>query len=229
MTGISEELKCCKNLIIGADELIKAVIFDIDGVLLDSYEANFDFFQKLMEKAGYPGKPTEEEFRKAFHLNMKEAIRLFSSSFDEIEINRIWEMGRKREVSYDSELLKMPAGCEGILSQLKKKYQLAIVTSRIKNSIYESRQMRELESLFEVEVSCEDTKNHKPHPDPLLLATKKLGVNPEECVYVGDMESDIMAARSANMKIILFSKIKIDGADAETFEFSELPKIIESL
>ena len=71
--------------------MIKAVIFDIDGVLLDSFEANLKFFQDLMIKFGYRP-PTREEFPPIFHLNMWDAIEALTKSDSEVEIRKIWDI-----------------------------------------------------------------------------------------------------------------------------------------
>jgi len=108
-------------------------------------------------------------------------------------------------------------------------YLLGIVTSRIKESVYESPKLAKLEKYFKVAVSYQDTTNHKPHPEPLLFAAQKLGAKPEECVYIGDVENDIKAARAAGMKVIIYSKNKFDQADACTSSFIKLPELISSL
>lgn len=208
--------------------MIKAVIFDIDGVLLDSFEANLKFFQDLMIKTGYRP-PTREEFSAIFHLSMMDAIKALTKSSSEEEIKRIWEIGRGRGVGYNVNLLKTPKGAEEVIEKLSKSYLLGIVTSRIKESIYESPELKKLEKYFKVAVSYQDTTNHKPHPDPLLLAAQKLGVKPEVCVYIGDVENDIRAARAAGMKVVIYSKSHFDQADAYTPSFTELPKLISSL
>src|SRR3989304_7052157 len=110
--------------------MIKAVIFDIDGVLLDSFEANLKFFQDLMIKFGYPP-PTKEEFPPIFHLNMWNAIRVLTKSDSEEEIKKIWEAGGSREIKYPTELLFMPESAEEEVKGLSKNYALAIVTNRI--------------------------------------------------------------------------------------------------
>lgn len=209
--------------------MIKAVIFDIDGVLLDSYEANFRFYCSLLEAAGYKG-PTQKEFPNYFHMSMYDGIKAMTGLEDEDEVKRIWEMGRGKDnvVSYPVELLAMPDGCEKVMKKLAGKYKLGIVTSRIRESTYEGP-MAKLRDLFDASVSYQDTENHKPHPEPLHLAAKKLGLKPEECVYIGDMPSDIKAANAARMKIILYSKDYIEGANAETADFKELPKLIEEV
>ena len=78
-------------------------------------------------------------------------------------------------------------------------------------------------------VAYEDTENHKPHPEPLLLAAKSLNVSPEECVYIGDVENDLIAGRAAGMKVIIYAKEAILGADAQTASFKELPQLIQKL
>lgn len=208
--------------------MIKAIIFDIDGVLLDSFEANLKFFQDLMIKTGYRP-PTREEFITIFHLSMMDAIKELTKSDSGEEIKRIWEIGRSREVEYDVDLLKVPEGIGEVLEKLSKNYLLGIVTSRIKESVYESPKLAKLEKYFKGEVSYQDTKNHKPHPEPLLFAAEKLKVKPKECVYIGDVENDIKAARAAGMRIIIYSKNNFPQADACTNLFINLPKLISFL
>ena len=107
----------------------------------------------------------------------------------------------------DRTALYMIKNAEKVVDILHKKYLLGIVTSRIKETVYESPELAKLQKHFKVAVSYQDTINHKPHPEPLLLAVKKLEVRPEECVYVGDVENDIKAGKDAGMKTILYSKI----------------------
>lgn len=208
--------------------MIKAVIFDIDGVLLDSFEANLKFFQDLMIKFGYRP-PSREEFPLIFHLNMWDAIKALTKSDSEEEIQRIWGAGRDDVVEYPIELLNMPDGAEETIKALNKNYSLGIVTSRIRNSVYEAPQLAKLKGHFKATVAYEDTLRHKPDPEPLLLAVEKLGVKPEESVYVGDVENDIKAAREAGMKAIIYSRDKVDGADAYISSFKELPSVVASL
>ena len=208
--------------------MIKAIIFDIDGVLLDSFEANLKFFQDLMIKTGYRP-PTREEFPAILHLSMMDAIKVLTKSAPEEEIKKIWEIGRGCEVGYDVGLPKTPEGAEEVIEKLSKSYLLGIVTSRIKESVYESSKLAKLEKYFKVAVSYQDTINHKPHPEPLFFAAQKLEVKSEECVYIGDVENDIKAARAAGIKVIIYSKNKFDQADACTSSFTKLPELILSL
>ncbi|MFA5386489.1 MAG: HAD family hydrolase [Candidatus Paceibacterota bacterium] len=208
--------------------MIKAVIFDIDGVLLDSFEANLIFFQNLMNKSGYKP-PTRQEFQTMFHLSLVETIKILTKSTSEEEIKKIYDLGESSEIGYHTELIKMPEGSEEILKSLSKNYTLAIVTGRTKSNVYEVPELAKLRNYFKIAISYQDTENHKPHPEPLLLAAQKLNIQPEETVYIGDVENDIKAARAAGMKIIIYSKNKIGDADAYASSFIELPELIKSL
>lgn len=181
-----------------------------------------------MIKTGYRP-PTREEFSAIFHLSMMDAIRILSKSKSEEEIKKIWEIGRGRNIKYDVDLLKIPERAEDVIKKLNKNYLLGIVTSRIKESVYESPKLAKLKKFFKVAVSYQDTVNHKPHPEPLLLAAKKLKVKPEECIYIGDAENDIRAAHAAGMKAIIYSKNNFPQADARAISFIKLPELILNL
>ena len=207
--------------------MIKALVFDIDGVLIDSFDANLKFFQDLLSKAGYKP-PTKKEYSPIFHLSMLDVVRICTKSADEKEIKRIWEMGRSRKLKYPILLLKTTKNVEKTIIELSGKYLLGIVTNRMKEGIYKIPVLSRLQKYFQITVAYQDTVNHKPHPDPLLLACKKLGVNPDEAVYVGDAQSDIIAGKAAGMKVIFFSQVTNKNADATTSQFQKLPKLVES-
>lgn len=209
--------------------MIKAVIFDVDGVLLDSFEANLKFFNDLLRKFGHTP-PTREEYKGLMASHMKAIIKQFSKLESEDEIQKIWIVGRdKKEVPYPSHLLNLPDALEETIKILHKDFILGIVTSREGSGVYRIPQLASLKKYFKVIISFEDTNDHKPHPAPLLLAAQKLNIKPEECVYIGDTETDLKAARSAGMKAIIFSKEIFKDAHAQTVIFSKLPEIIKSI
>ncbi len=72
--------------------MIHAILFDVDGVLLDSLEANWRFFQDLMRAAGHPA-PTRDTYTSMFHLSMKEVIVALTKPAEGEEVNRIWDLG----------------------------------------------------------------------------------------------------------------------------------------
>lgn len=208
--------------------MINAVVFDVDGVLIDSLNANVKFYQDLLVYVGYKS-PSRSEIFKLLHLPMMDVIKILTKRKSEKEIKRIWQQGKSRSVPYPYDLVRTPKDLEQTIKELNKKYYLGIVTSRIRGGVFTVPQLTNCKKYFKVAVYYEDTKKHKPNPDPLLLASKKLKIIPESIVYIGDMESDIQSAKTAHMKMILYRKENSFNAQYWTYSFNSLPKIISSL
>ncbi|MFA6588344.1 MAG: HAD family hydrolase [Patescibacteria group bacterium] len=208
------------------DKVIKAVIFDIDGVLLDSFEANLKFFQNIFQASGY-APPSRKDYEQMFHLSMLDVIKKISGSADEKEVMRIFNLGKDRAHFFPFELLKIPKDSESTLKALSKKYVLSITTSRVKEGVWPVPQLATLQKYFKVAVTYEDTEKHKPHPAPLLLTSEKMNVKPGEAVYIGDAETDIIAAKAAGMKVIIYSKKIITGANFCTSSFKKIPELVK--
>lgn len=207
--------------------MIKAVIFDVDGTLLDSFEANLKFYQDLMAQSGY-GSITREQYREMIHLSRREMIRALIHPTDE-EMERVWALGEVLANEAPVGLLRMPEGAGETVKILSEKYFLGIVTSGLRDTVYKAPELSALRHFFRVTVCYEDTVRHKPDPEPLLFAAERLGVSPDEAVYVGDTPSDLQAARAAEMKIIMYGKNSNDDADASVSSFKELPARIAIL
>ncbi len=209
---------------------IKAIIFDIDGVLLDSLESNIKFFQALMQKAGYK-KPPRKIVKENFHLTMREMIRELTGNAHEKEIMRIWKMGkssRYREFA-DIPCGNIPEDSIKVVKHLGEHYKLGLVTGRIKIGVSEMFKLTKNEKHFSVVVSFEDYKKAKPDPEPLMMACKKLNARPEEAIYIGDAETDMRAAEAAGMHFILFSSKKMGGAKYMTNSFCKIPEIVSRI
>lgn len=209
--------------------MIRAVLFDVDGVLLDSFEANLKFVQDLARHVGYPA-PTREMYSRMFHLHLRAVVEKLTKATPE-EVERICDIAM-RDVPYDNSLVGVHGGVLETLPLLQG-YVLGIVTSRTSERVEEIPHISKLHELFSVVVTYEDTKRHKPYPDPLLLAAEKLGVEPGNCVYVGDQKTDLEAAHAAGMRAIIFStdykNESFAAADAKIDDFRKIPELILDL
>lgn len=209
--------------------MIRAILFDCDGVLLDSFEANYAFYVSFMKENGYKV-PTKEMYRKRFHLSLFDVVKSLLPKKPQEEIDRLVTIGRKlaRE-RYRNDLMKIPNGLEEVIKTLRKQYKIGLVTSRIRGRVFFVPKLAPFEKYFQTKIYYEDTVKHKPDPEPLLLAAKKLRVKPEECIYIGDSHTDRVAADAAGMKIILYNKTKPDGDVPWTPEFKNLLHLVEIL
>lgn len=209
--------------------MLKAIIFDVDGVLVDSKNANVDLFKRLLVKAGY-AEPSIDEILKCFHLPLWQSLEKLTGSDDKNEIQRVFNIVKEPNFrAGTAKFWEFPLKLEEILAELHQKYKLAIVTSRIKIGMDDIFNHRKIQHLFDVVVTFEDYKNPKPHPEPLLIAVKKLNISPDETIYIGDSETDIEAAKKARMRSIHLSVKKHRDASAGITEFGELTSVIKSL
>ena len=174
---------------------IRAVLFDWDGTLLNSYEADLRAYLSMFHALGINW--TEREL--ALHyspnwLRVYRAAELPRAKW--IEADRLWTR------AYKLEKPPLLAGARHIVRVLARKFNLGIVTSGNRPRV--RRQLREFQlvNYFSACVCSEDASQRKPHPAPLQLALKRLRRAPEHCVYVGDTAEDIEMARRAGVRAI---------------------------
>lgn len=209
--------------------MLKAIIFDVDGVLVDSREANVAIYKKLFVLAGYP-EPSREEILALFHMPLWQSIQKITGTTDDAEVDRIWNMAQDdRDSIQDISLFEFPDNLEVVLETLYGKYRLAIVTSRIRVGMNDVFRAKDLRHLFDEVVVYEDYDNPKPHPEPLHVALKRLKLTADEVVYIGDAHTDVEAARDAGVRIIHVAEEKHDDATAGIKELSELLDAIQDL
>lgn len=174
-----------------------AIIFDLDGTLIDSMPYHVKAFQKLYSVRGIKinlnearnlmGLPAAEIIA---HLNKKHQVK-----------DNVLKMRDERR-SYFFELIKNKditiKGVKKTIGEIKKEYKTAIVTGSSRKS-YLGSTNKEFQKLFDCVICVDDVKNAKPAPDELLLAAKKLKVKHSECLMIGDSIFDQMAAKRAKM------------------------------
>ena len=199
----------------------KAILFDMDGVLIDSKRANRIFYQNLLEHFGYK-RPAAKVVDALFGLTLSDAIRALAKGAPESRLNEIYTVALGDEIPYPYDLVKPTDKEEGkILETLSKVYSLGIVTNSDNTDLKYAASFLNLDS-FKVIITAEDFSRPKPDPEPLLLAAKRLGVEPNECVYIGDLETDMEAARAAGMRFILYSRKPAGYAVAKARSFTDI-------
>ena len=207
--------------------MIKAVIFDIDGVLVDSFEANHQFLKNVTKllKLKFASK---KSYKVNFALPFRELLKKENDIVDHSKLDKLIEKARKK-VKYPFHLIKTFDECEETLNKLNKKYKLALVTGRTLSGLKVYYQHSKNRKLFKAAVTLTDVKNHKPHPESLLQAAKKLKIKPSEAIYIGDAKSDMLAAKAAGMKSIIFNKKPVKGASANISHFKQIIPTINKL
>lgn len=205
------------------------MLLDWDGTLLNSYASDTRSYLAMFRKLDINWGITElERYYSPNWYRVYEAARIPRRDWG--KANRIWRL------AYAEENPVLLPGARRVLEWLGARFQLGLVTSGSGSRVRRQIQKFHLADHFSVCICSEDTSKKKPNPAPLRLALKRLGVEPEECVYVGDAPEDIEMARRAGVRAAgvlgLFptaKRIREQRPDVLLRSIGELPGYLRSL
>ena len=181
--------------------MIEAVVFDLDGILIDSEHVWDEVRQQLADERG--GHWNENASRDMMGMSSIEWSRYMRDvvglTEEPEEISA--EVVRRLEDRYRSELPLIP-GAEQAVESLAARWPLALASSSNRELIDLVLESSGLGRYFTASVSSEEVARGKPAPDVFLEAARRLGVEPTHCAAVEDSENGILAAKAAGMRTI---------------------------
>ena len=207
--------------------MIKAVIFDLDGVLVSTDEMHFKAWSRLAEEIGITSFTKEDNLRQRGVSRMA-SLEIVLEKSDKKFSTEEKEKLAERKNTYYCEMLKSLTpndvldGALEFLKYLKPNGIKTAVGSASKNApiILERTGLRE----YLDAVSCGlDVTKSKPDPEVFLVAAKKLGIAPEDCLVVEDAHAGIMAAKNGNMYALAVGAAY--GDDMADFSMKNLAKL----
>ena len=178
------------------------VIFDLDGVLVDSGWAHKQSWYDLAEKEGFS--MTDEFFYSTFGMQNYQIIPMLlgrDASSGEVDRLSDWKEQRYREII--EEKLAPSDGTKSLLIDLKNEdFLLAVGSSAPWANLELVLERTDLMYYFDAYVSGEDVTNGKPAPDTFLKAAEKLSLGAESCVVVEDAVQGVEAGKAAGMQVV---------------------------
>lgn len=221
------------------DSLPGAVIWDVDGTLVDTAEMHFIAWKHLCEELGRPF--TREDFAATFGQRNPEIFQiLFPDRFSEQEVT---DYSNAKEVLYREaaqEGVDLLPGVRSLLTSLKAAgFLQALGTSAPLTNADLILDVTGSRTFFKAISSAEDTQRGKPDPQVFQVAAQKLGVAPNQCLVVEDAVAGVQAAKAGGMKCIAVSfvghhpeeKLQAAGADlvVKTMENVDVQQIKDLL
>lgn len=181
----------------------KLVIYDCDGVILDSIESNYIFYNRIMEGLGRPAinrhcAESERVLHTFSYLDVME--HFFGTDPQKEQALAIGKTIRYKELM--PYMRREPELVE-TLEQLKGHVELAICTNRA-SSMEMIIEDFGLEGFFGCVMTAGKVANPKPHPEPLLKVLEHYGLAPHEALFVGDSAVDMQAAAAAGVPFIAY-------------------------
>ncbi len=179
-------------------KLIRHLIFDLDGTLIDSSDGVVDAVNYSLRMTGQPEQPAE--MIKPFIGYPLEVMYPEFTDAPYRELLRHFQV-RAREVMVAT-TVALP-GVEQTLINLKDSgYRMAVATTKIRRHVDGILDLFGWSLLFEATVGADDVEQVKPAPDAFVLAMSRLGSSPSDSIVIGDTVNDIAAAQAVPMRVI---------------------------
>jgi phosphoglycolate phosphatase-like HAD superfamily hydrolase len=184
---------------------VAAVIFDLDGTLIDSIDIYFRIVENALERLNLPPVSRSKILAAAESENFKWELvlpREVQSRQANI-IDDAWAVTNEIAPRMFADDLDIIEGADGALKMVSAKgLKIGLVTSTQKHYL-ETKMLplknAAIDKLIEVIITSDDVKERKPAPDPLIMCAQQLELKPADCVYVGDTTTDMKSGKAAGM------------------------------
>ena len=210
----------------------KAIIFDMDGTLLESTEADYMAWEKVFK--AYGRDLTYQSYVPLLGIRSVDVIRNILGFSNETDVARVLIEKYERFVDYVNEHPVKPVVATDDFLQHLSKYdvQVGLATSSRQQKTMLLLQRLDFLKYFNAIVTGEQVQNSKPAPDIFLRAAEKLNIDPQHCLVIEDGPIGVAAAKSAGMKCIAITTThpaeKLQQADwiIDSYEGADITEII---
>ena len=178
---------------------LKAILFDLDGVIVDSFDAWYGAINELRKKYNLSYLTKDEYRKKAWSIPIEIVTKTYFPGRDPGKVTKECLSLMSKNLSE----IKLLPGVKKVLYEIKKKkHKIGLVTNSYRTLISKILKYHEIEKYFDVKVTADDVEKPKPYPDPILKACEKLNVMPDETIFVGDTKIDYQAGKSAGSFVV---------------------------
>jgi pyrophosphatase PpaX len=211
---------------------IKAVFFDLDGTLVDSSGAIVDAVEKALKSKGL--KCNRADVAGMIGLPLENIFGVLAPNLSKEEIWQLVYKYREHYIVHHLEKTAIHPSAKMILGELKARgFKLGIITGKYREPVMDVLVHFGILGLFDVVVTGYEVKRHKPAPDIVFEAAKRLGISPKRCVVVGDSPFDVQAGKRAGSFTIAvlsntYSRNQLESAEP-TVVIEELEAVREVL
>ena len=205
---------------------VSAVIFDVDGLMIDSERITRTAWRLAM--AEYDYSLEDDIFTQVIGKTIIDTRQFFKQVYGcGFPFNEIYE---RRQVHlhrlYNENGIPIKPGLHDLLDFLQNnQIKIAVATSSATDVARKKLRVAGLFHLFGTIVYGDDVENGKPAPDIFLIAANKLGVSPEDCLVLEDSEAGIVAAHAAGMKPVMVPDIKQPDPEIMHLALQVLPSL----
>lgn len=211
--------------------MLKAVIFDMDGLMINSERVTFEGYQKVLNEMGLT--ITEEFYKTLLGKTLKTVTELFyqeyGNSFPLEQV--IVDVHQYMADVFDNEGVPIKQGLIELLTYLKNNhYKTIVATSSTRNRVDHILDIAHLTQYFDDSICGDEVTKGKPNPEVFLQACQKLNVKPSEALVLEDSEAGIQAAYNAHIPVICIPDMKypeVEFVNMTTSILNTLDQVID--
>ena len=208
-----------------------AVLFDLDGTLIDSIGLILGSMRYAFAKCRAP-LPTDAEWLAGVGTPLRTMFQQYFS--DDAEIDRLIAAYREHQFANHDDLVRCYDDVPTVVASLDGRgHPMALVTSKTEMLARRGLERVGLIDYFNVIIGCDSCSRHKPHPEPVLTALDRLGYQPDEAAFVGDSVHDVEAGNAAGVLTIAAlwgpftrEQLAIASPDRYLERIVELPQLL---
>ena len=208
-----------------------AVLFDLDGTLIDSIDLILESMRYAFAKCRATA-PTDAEWLTGVGTPLRTMFQQYASDCDAID--ELIAAYREHQLANHDDLVRCYDQVEETISGLTRDgHPMAVVTSKTESLARRGLELVGILGHFQTIVGCDTCERHKPHPEPVLTALDRLGYEPHEAVFVGDSVHDVEAGNAAGVTTIAalwgpFSRDQLAVAAPTKYldRIAELPQLL---
>jgi len=191
------------------DGKVRCVVYDCDGVLFDSLEANGRLYNDLSARLG-KGPLSGEQLKYVHSHTVFESIRCIAREDESLEKKGL-ELLKQTDLGHYIQYLKMEPNLLQTLGALKERGTLRAVNTNRTTSMKYIMERFNLWPHFDMVVTALDVKNPKPHPESIEKIVSALELKKDEVVFVGDSQVDKQTAETAGVRFIAYKNPEISN------------------
>lgn len=207
----------------------RAVLFDWDGTLIDSFHADFRAYRAMFQALGIDF--SNAQLHRHYSPDWYRVYRAAGIPRRQwTEADQLWA------AAYKNEKPRLLPPARAVVNQLSRSFALGLVTSGDRKRVLRQLRHFRLRTFFRTCICSEDASRRKPHPAPLREALRCMQLRAAECVYVGDTPEDIEMARRAGVRSIgvpgafpTSAKLRAARPDLLLLSITELPELLVPL
>ncbi len=190
--------------------MLKLIVFDCDGVMFDSMEANRIYYNDLLTAFGYPVM-SEEELAFVHMHNVIDSVNHIFRHYPNQDMDSVNQLRLRTDYLKYLPHMKMEPDLREFLGYAKNRFRLAISTNRATTMQPLLKEFK-LAEYFELVVTAADVKNPKPAPDALYKILDYFNCTAAETIFIGDSQVDQLHAESVGVPLIAFKNRALEAS-----------------